>query len=249
MIYITGDTHGTRDIPRFSSPKFLQEINKPNNIVIVTGDFGVVWSNSTLFKSIEFYEQFKCKFLFIDGNNENFDMLNVYPISQEYGGNVQKIGKNITHLMRGEVYEIEGIKFLAFGGATSYDAPPLYPYTSRVEHKSWWKEETPNTKEFENALNNLKRHNNKVDIILTHETTSKNIHDYFNWSITSPTTKMLDKFDDLVDYKMWFFGHHHSDLQVSQFERCIYTDFIELKYVESLPYKSSCTPPCEINDD
>ena len=242
MIYITGDTHGLRDVRKFNSKKFLEEINKPENIVIVTGDFGITWSNRALYQSIEFYSQFKCKFLFVDGNNENFDILNTFKVSEEYGGKVQKISGNISHLLRGEIYEIEGKTFLAFGGATSYDSPERTSHTTRVEHESWWKEETPTQDEFQHALENLKKHGNKVDVILTHETTSTNIQRYFSWSIISPTTQMLDEIDKQTEYKMWYFGHHHFDVQVSPHERCIFEDFEDLSNLDNIPYTTTDEP-------
>ena len=46
--------------------------------------------------------------LFIDGNHENFDKLNSYPVETWCGGKVHKIRNNVIHLMCGEVYCIEG---------------------------------------------------------------------------------------------------------------------------------------------
>ena len=42
--------------------------------------------------------------LFVDGNHENFDRLKNYPITEEWGGKVQKIYDKVYHLMRGEIY-------------------------------------------------------------------------------------------------------------------------------------------------
>ena len=121
MIYITGDTHGLKDISKFETDFFKAKINKKGNFVIVTGDFGVTWNNEIMQKCIEFYSQFNCTFLFVDGNNENFDILNSLQIEDFCKGKVHRVSKNILHLMRGYVFEIEGKKIFAFGGADSWD--------------------------------------------------------------------------------------------------------------------------------
>ena len=238
MIFVTGDTHGLRDIDKFESSYFLENINKPENIVIITGDFGVTWDRETMARSIAYYSQFDCKFMFIDGNNENFDILNTLPVTEYCGGKVHKVSDNIMHMMRGEIFNFDGVKVLAFGGADSWDSPERYSYTSRVAHKSWWREETPTMDEFYNAMDNLEENDNVVDIILTHETTSKNVANYFSYSITDQTCSYLDEIAEVVDYKMWYFGHHHYDMQVSPTERCIFNDFVNISEVVNLPYAS-----------
>lgn len=113
MIYITGDTHG--EFERFGSNYFDAA---KGDYVIICGDFGNLWDNSNT-------EQYWRKWLrekpftvlFIDGNHENFDMLSAYPITEWNGGKVHKIADNIIHLMRGQVFDIDGIRFFTMGGA------------------------------------------------------------------------------------------------------------------------------------
>ena len=223
MIYVTGDTHGLRDLSRFYSEEFLNKINKADNYVIITGDSGITWNDDTMKKCIEFYSQFKCKFLFIDGNNDNFDILDKLPVSKYCNGNVHKISDNIYHLMRGEIFDIEGISFLAFGGADSWDAPIRYCATNRVEGISWWRRECPSKEEFQNAINNLKSRNNKVDVILTHEGTSECAR--FFASCELDVCNMLDYINKTTDYKYWFFGHHHHDINVEKNKKCMFKSF------------------------
>lgn len=236
MIFITGDVHGMRDTDRFNSDNFRNVINKPGNIVIITGDFGITWNPETLEECRRFYSQFDCEFLFIDGNNENFDILNQMPVDEYAGGKVHVVGDNIRHLMRGEIYNIEGTTILAFGGADSYDSPVITSWTNRVSGVSWWQEETPTIDEFQNAMANLQANGNKVDIILSHETTSQNVNKYFSWSITSTTCQMLDEIERTTDYKLWFFGHHHYDMTLDNNQRCIFNDFVDVSHIENIPY-------------
>ena len=235
MIFVTGDVHGMRDTGKFNSPYFRNTINKPGNTVLITGDFGVTWTLDALEQARDYYSQFDCDFLFIDGNNENFDILNNLPVSQYAGGKVHDVSPNIKHLMRGEIYNIEGTSILAFGGADSYDAPTIDPYTHRAEGVSWWAAETPTDDEFKNAIYNIHNNGRKVDIILSHETTSRNVNKYFSWSITSTTCRMLDEIERFTDYKMWFFGHHHYDMTTDNGQRCIFNDFEDVSHMENYP--------------
>ena len=100
--------------------------------------------------------------LFIDGNHENFEQLNSYGIDIWNGGKVHFIESGIIHLMRGQVFEIDATRFFTFGGAYSIDK--MY----RTEGVSWFSEEIPNCKEYEEGWHNLEKVDFQVDYILTH---------------------------------------------------------------------------------
>jgi hypothetical protein len=59
--------------------------------------------------------------LFGSGNHENFDLLAEYPVEDWHGGKVQRIRPSVIHLMRGQVYSIQGKTFFTMGGASSHD--------------------------------------------------------------------------------------------------------------------------------
>ena len=75
----------------------------------------------TLEANLKPYTELPFSVLFVDGNHENFDLLNSYPVEIWKGGKVHRVKPNITHLMRGQVFEIEGKTIFTFGGATSID--------------------------------------------------------------------------------------------------------------------------------
>ncbi|MDE7261659.1 MAG: metallophosphatase, partial [Oscillospiraceae bacterium] len=124
--------------------------------------------------------------LFADGNHENFDKLNALPVHQWQGGKVHRIRPHVLHLMRGQVFEIDGTTFLAMGGAASHDiqdgvldpeAPDFereYWFKRRtrqmfrVKGVSWWPGELPSEEEYEEAVRILERASWQVDCILTH---------------------------------------------------------------------------------
>lgn len=57
----------------------------------------------------------------MDGNHENFKQLNAYDVDIWNGGKVHFIENEIIHLMRGQVFEIDGTRFFTFGGVYSID--------------------------------------------------------------------------------------------------------------------------------
>lgn len=59
--------------------------------------------------------------LFVDGNHENFELLDDYPVSSWHGGKVHFIKESVIHLMRGQIYTIDGLTFFTFGGGYSCD--------------------------------------------------------------------------------------------------------------------------------
>jgi hypothetical protein len=111
---------------------------------------------------LAFYENKRYTVLFVDGNHENFDALAQYPITEWNGGKVQIIRENVIHLMRGQVYNIDGKSFFTFGGGVSIDK------ASRIPYISWWEQEEPSFSEINEALDNLERCNYKVDYVITH---------------------------------------------------------------------------------
>ena len=207
-IYITGDLHGDYDIRKLTVKKFpdQKDLTK-DDYLIVCGDFGMVWDDSR--RDLYWRKWLNNRnftTLFVDGNHENFDLLEEYPITEWNGGKVQFIDDSIIHLMRGQVYTINGQKFFTMGGGTSVDR------TSRKEGKSWWPQEQPSEDEYIEANNNLEKHNWKVDYVITH-TTSLRIMNGPLW-YPKENTKLNEFFNDLevrLDYKYWYFGHFHHD--------------------------------------
>lgn len=219
MIYITGDTHGVLDINKLEK---LKNLNKDDYIIIL-GDFGYPSFVSTHdIKIKEYYSKFRCKILFIDGNHENFEKLNSYKIENWKSGKVQFISDNIIHLMRGEIYNIDGHTILTCGGAFSID------YYIRTLGYDYFLEENLTQREFNYMLNNLEKHNNKVDYILTHtpcEYVMQLLYGDRHY-INDSTSKALNYLCDNIEYKRWFSGHCHMDTEIYGYKQTILYDTI-----------------------
>ena len=226
MILVTGDTHGNID---FNKIKLLSDkkILTMNDYLIIAGDFGAIWDKNTLDTDLSVYENLNFNILFVDGNHENFNLLNSFPVQKWNGGDVHVIRDNIKHLKRGQVFIIDNKKILTFGGATSIDK------YFRTENISWWKEEVPTIDELQYAKSNLEKYNNQVDYIITH---SIDEHALAQLSISLKSkikvfeeNYLLNWIAENVTYKHWYFGHFHLDVSIDNNKTCLYNDIIELK--------------------
>jgi len=207
-LFITGDTHGDYSWSKLNSKNFLEGTHLTRkDFVLIAGDFGGVWDNSKSDKYVQnWYNEKPWTTLFVDGNHENFDLLAQYPISEWNGGKVQFLTPNVIHLMRGQVFDIEGIKIFIMGGAQSHDK------WHRREHESWWSQELPSNDEYEEAARNLEKVDGKVDIIVTH-CGPDHIQDIVGrgWYEHDKLTNFLQITSEMVEYKYWFMGHYHQD--------------------------------------
>lgn len=216
MLFITGDIHGHFDISKLQDDRLKKA--KEGDYLIICGDFGLIW-NLCETKNEKYWLIWLSKkpwtTLFVDGNHENFDRLNSYPVIQKWNGKVHQITNNIYHLMRGEIYEIENKRIFSFGGAFSHDR--IY----RKENVSWWQDELPDKEECKHAIENLDKYNNQVDIIITHDAPKSLARRYgYGNGILSPTYSsnkvdilaFLEFLNSFVQYKVWFCDHYHMDL-------------------------------------
>ena len=244
MIFITGDCH--QNFERFNASIFPEqnEMTK-EDYVIICGDFGGVWSkDKESNEETMLMDWLDCKSyttLFVDGNHENFDRLYKYPVEEWHGGKVHKIRPSVIHLMRGQIYNIDGISFFTFGGATSHDIDGgilepddpdfkkkrkelnkgILPY--RINHISWWAQELPSEEEMEEGRRNLATHNNAVDFIVTH-CCSSSTQALLSGGLYKPDmlTKYLEEIKQRTKYKKWFFGHYHDNRNMNAEEILMY---------------------------
>ncbi len=227
MIFVTGDTHGLNSFRKLDL--FVRENRNLtyDDYLIIAGDCGVLWDEDTLAENLMRYHGLPLTVLFVDGNHENFDLLNSIPVEMWNGGKIHRIMDNIIHLMRGQVFTIDGKTVFSFGGATSTDRG------WRVQGKSWWPEEVPTLEEYDEALSNLKKHDFKVDVIVTHSCDERALY-YPPVSTSSssatvyPENRTLTNFEEIVDYGHWYFGHYHVDGDLTDKKTALYHNIVRI---------------------
>jgi predicted phosphodiesterase len=232
-IYITGDTHGYSDIYKLGIKRFPEGRELTiNDVVIIAGDFGLVWSDPPHKDELWWLNWLadKCwTTLFVCGNHDNHYLLSKLPVEDKFGGKVGKVRDNIFHLKRGEIYTIDEKKIFAFGGAKTTDMESKVlggnkiRVKKRVEGKDWWPGELPNANEKRNAWRNLKKHGNKVDIIVAHTLPSNiigmydKVYDSSTGRIDDPTSEFLERVCEKVKFGKYYCGHFHDDMTIEKY--------------------------------
>lgn len=220
MIYITGDTHGLIDFEKLIY--FNKGYYSTKDVLIILGDAGIVWSRETLDDYIRKFNFLGITVIYIDGNHENFHLLECFPIVERFGAKMHYLDNNVYHVLRGEIMTINDLKFLCIGGAISIDKK------YRKLGLSYWPEEEIMDEDINNAISNLKKVNFKVDYVLTHCCDSKTVSNEFGYTPDICNAK-LNFIDKLVDYKYWYFGHYHVDRIIDNKKRCFYDNILEIK--------------------
>ena len=223
-IILTGDTHA--DISRIL---FIDdnEMTK-DDIVIILGDFGVIWKeNDNMTKEVlQMLGEKKFTTAFLDGNHENFiEIARLENITSWHGGKVGKLPYGIIHLLRGEIYNINGKIIGVCGGANSVDL------WHRTEGISWWREEEITDKDVSNFEANLK--GNKIDIMLSHDAPASliplvKLFSRINDRKISNSQKQLEKINQIADIDKWYFGHWHINKKFDDKFECLYKIFKEV---------------------
>jgi len=227
-IFITGDTHGGIDLYKLNSEPFPEGDGLcKEDYVIIAGDFGFLWDanpSQTELYNIKLLNSKPWTTLFLDGNHENFDRLDKLRTEQKFGNPVGVVSESIYHLRRGYVYTIAGKTFWTFGGGFSIDK------YRRTEGISWWAREMPSEAEFERGLASLEAVDNKVDYIITHSCSNRMFNELSGQTDLNHKVKgednlrmYFDRIDNLVDRKMWYYGHFHYD--------CLFDDHQELYHL------------------
>ena len=125
--------------------------------------------------------------------------------------------------MRGQVFTIDGLKFFTMGGATSIDK------YQRIEGKSWWKEEIPSKKEFDEAMDNLDNHDWCVDYVISHTISMRIMQERGYIKENNSLNKFFDMLEKELEYKHWYFGHFHDDVKIDEKHTMVYNEIIKLK--------------------
>lgn len=245
-VFITGDTHGDIDIEKINVLKenIGEELKKDpmDKLLIICGDFGMIfglrpdeWERKMLQYYRELHDVYGITVATVFGNHENYDRIeSEFPLVEKWGDEVRPIADfGPYYLTNGGYYTFETANgpftVLAYGGAASHD----YPW--RTPHKSWWPQEIPTRGMLKKAKMNLKKHDKKVDLIVTHTIPYKIkleiFQNPFDDSLPNIRTveKQLQKIYNMADFGHWYAGHHHMDINLDSYNMTIlYQAILEL---------------------
>ena len=213
MIYITGDTHG--DFDRIFD--FCEEYcTTKDDILIILGDAGI---NYYLDERDEYLKAELSKLpitLFcIHGNHEERPSeIDGYEETQWHGGivYVEPRCPNLIFAKDGEIYNLDGRKVIAIGGAYSVDK--LYRISGGLP---WFETEQPDDAIKSYVESQLEKAGWQVDVVLTHtpplkyEPTWAFLPNIDQSAVDKSTEKRLDSIEERLTYDSWYLGHYHVD--------------------------------------
>lgn len=214
MIYLISDLHGEENFKGFND--YLEKATK-DDLLIILGDVGLNFDNSEKTKKFtEYFLSAPKSVAILDGNHDNFEYLNSFPFEKWKGGVVSRLTKNIVHLKRGNIYEIQGKRFFVFGGCKS---SPKWK-----DAGLWHDGEEPSKEELTLAYENLKKANYKVDYVLTHK--------YEQTPPRGTVSKDLQKLtlfiEENVKYKRWYAGHWHKNQILDEKHLFVYDELVKI---------------------
>lgn len=229
MVYVTGDMHGDEERLYDSEWRKL----KSGDILIVCGDFGYLWNGGKREKSvIEYLGSRKFNVCFVDGTHENFSKINSCRETIWKGGHVHRINGNMYHLMRGQIFNFDGLKVFTFGGGESEDREVRNSEESGI----WFREELPSPGELATGANNLDEAGLKVDYIITHEPPLKLKSAMLSRKGQDDRPNKLNGyFEELaksVNFSHWYFGSLHEDRLVTENYTCLFKKIVPLGFKE-----------------
>ena len=158
---LLGDTHRNE---AFTRKAFVRAKELGCAHIIQLGDFGYGWNWLQLSDTLAvcrfaasvslMVDEFGIEFSFLDGNHENFDQLVNHPLGPD---GRREVTPNVWHLPRGYRWEIDGVRFLVCGGATSVDR------LARTPSVSWWAQEAVTQADVDACGDE------STDVLLTHD--------------------------------------------------------------------------------
>lgn len=211
MIFITGDIHGDKN--RFKEIKKAKL--KKGDTLIICGDFGFIWNNSKKEKRVlKWIGKRKYHVAFVDGYHDKLEFINRYPVTNWNGGKARMIAGKLVMLMRGEIYDIDDKSIFAFGGGVSLE-----------RENEVFEDKLPSQEEIDNAIQNLKNHNNKIDYIVTHDAPAKiKLFLDMNNNEVDHLHTFLETVSKDVKFTKWFFGKYHLNKTIPPYYYMLFTD-------------------------
>lgn len=227
-VYLTGDTH--RDFGRIF--QFCEEYGTTEeDILVILGDAGINYfcdSRDTHLKSE--LSQLPVTLLCIHGNHEERPYELGYDEMEWHGGIVyyEESFPNLLFAKDGEIYDFDGKKAIAIGGAYSVDK-----YYRLRNGMAWFDTEQPDDEIKAYVESQLDKCNWSVDYVFSHaapiecEPVWAFIPGLNQDLVDKTTERWLQQIADNLDFIGWYAGHYHVDSQEGPV-RIMFNDYEEL---------------------
>ena len=216
MIYYTGDIHGDPFwVIRFCKKYKLTE----KDVVIILGDVAAnYYGDDRDVITKKALGKVKPTVLCIHGNHEMRPSIIPTYLTRKWNGGTVWYEAEYPKLLfakDGEIYDLEGLKHIAIGGAYSVDK-----HYRVTRNYGWWSDEQPSD-EIKRCVEKKLREN-QVDIILTHtcpfkyEPVEMFISGIDQSTVDTSTERWLDQIEESAEYKAWFCGHWHVNKRIDK---------------------------------
>lgn len=239
MNYITGDTHGM--LREFRARIRFCEVNHTTkeDTMIILGDAGINYHVNDGYQHLDrelkkILEEAPITWFCIHGNHEQRPYaIDTYEEEIWHGGvvYVEKEFPSIKFAKDGEIYDFDGKKCLAIGGAYSIDK-----WHRLLRYWPWFDNEQPSDEIKAYVVQQLEKVGWKVDYIFSHTAPKKYepveafLPGIDQSRVDKTTEEWLDKIEDKLNemkYERWFLGHYHIEKEEGKI-RIMYRDIAVL---------------------
>ena len=229
MIYLTGDTHGRFD--RIFT--FCEERNTSrDDILIILGDAGInYYLGSRADRLKDSLKTLPITLLCIHGNHEQRPFaIDSYREMDWHGGKVY-VEPQYPFLLfakDGEIYDLDGKKAVAIGGAYSVDK-----FYRLIRHIAWYDNEQPSPEIKAYVESQLEKAGWQVDYVLSHTVPLKYepvevFLPMIDQSEVDKSTEIwLDEIEEKLFYRRWYSSHYHTSKAIDRL-RILFEDYAVL---------------------
>lgn len=229
MIYLTGDTH--RDFDRVFD--FCADNDTTtDDVLIILGDAGINFFLDDRDRELKkWLSTLEVTLFCIHGNHEERPFMVDSYVEKEWNGGVVFYEEEFPKLLfakDGEIYDFEGRKAIAIGGAYSVDK-----FRRLSSHSPWFSTEQPTYEIMDDVERALDRVGWRIDAVLSHtvplkyEPTEEYLSSIDQSTVDKTTEEWLDTIEDRLDYERWYCGHYHCSKKIDRI-MIMFEDFEEL---------------------
>lgn len=216
MVYITGDIHGYPErIRKFCKKQKLSR----GDMIVILGDVGANYYLNWKDESCkEYLNKVKATVLCIHGNHESRPQTVTGYQEKDWNGGVvlyQPEYPNLLFAKDGEIYDLEGLRCMAIGGAYSVDK-----FYRLARGWKWFSDEQPSDEIKAHVERQLKAH--PVDVIFSHtcpyryRPVESFLPGVDQSAVDDSTERWLDTIEEMANYKAWYCGHWHIDKRIDR---------------------------------